>query len=94
MYSIVMSEPRSGSDPGAFSGEDPAELLRRVAEDRDKNALAILFGHFAPRIKSMMLKLGAGDALAEDLAQETLLIVWRKAHILHCYLALLPFNLG
>jgi RNA polymerase sigma-70 factor (ECF subfamily) len=27
----------------------------------------------------MMLKLGAGEALAEDLVQETFLMVWRKA---------------
>eukprot|EP00919_Chromeraceae_sp_WS-2016_P016498 GHVR01039472.1.p1 GENE.GHVR01039472.1~~GHVR01039472.1.p1 ORF type:complete len:181 (+),score=34.14 GHVR01039472.1:658-1200(+) len=59
--------------------EDPTALLLRVAQNRDKSALALLFGHFGPRIKSMMLKLGASDALAEDLVQETFVSVWRKA---------------
>ncbi|WP_193336210.1 sigma-70 family RNA polymerase sigma factor [Devosia beringensis] len=59
--------------------DDPTSLLLRVAESRDKAALAALFTYFAPRVKSMMLKLGAGDALAEDLVQETFVSVWRKA---------------
>ncbi|MGV8856132.1 MAG: sigma-70 family RNA polymerase sigma factor [Devosia sp.] len=59
--------------------DDPTALLLRVAQSRDKSALALLFSHFGPRIKSMMLKLGANDALAEDLVQETFVSVWRKA---------------
>lgn len=60
---------------------NPGELVRRVAEHRDRAALAALFGQFAPRIKSMMLRLGVESATAEDLAQETLLTVWRKAEL-------------
>ncbi|MGV8833317.1 MAG: sigma-70 family RNA polymerase sigma factor [Devosia sp.] len=58
---------------------DPTSLLLAVAQSRDKSALAALFSHFGPRIKSMMLKLGASEALAEDLVQETFVSVWRKA---------------
>jgi len=56
-------------------------LLIRVAQDRDRAAFAALFSHFAPRVKAYLLKLGASPALAEDLAQEALLNVWRKAHL-------------
>ncbi|UYO01293.1 MAG: sigma-70 family RNA polymerase sigma factor [Devosia sp.] len=55
--------------------------MQRIAELRDRSALSALFGHFGPRIKSMMLRLGTGDAMAEDLVQETFLAVWRKAHL-------------
>jgi len=55
------------------------DLMRRIAEDKDRQAFEVLFAHFAPRVKSYMLKLGANDALADELAQETLLAVWRKA---------------
>ncbi|HEY1749977.1 MAG TPA: sigma-70 family RNA polymerase sigma factor [Caulobacteraceae bacterium] len=55
-----------------------AELIGRVA-GADRTAFADLFGHFAPRVKSYLLRLGAAPALAEELAQETLLAVWRKA---------------
>lgn len=56
-------------------------LLGRVAEMRDRAAFAALFAHFAPRIKAYLLRLGAPPALAEDLAQEALLSLWRKAHL-------------
>lgn len=39
----------------------------------------LLFAFFAPRIKGFMMRSGASDAYAEELAQETLLTVWRKA---------------
>lgn len=56
-------------------------LLGRVAATRDRAAFAALFAHFAPRVKAYLLRLGAPPALAEDLAQEALLSLWRKAHL-------------
>jgi RNA polymerase sigma-70 factor (ECF subfamily) len=56
-------------------------LLGRVALDRDRAAFALLFSHFAPRVKAYLLRLGAPAAMAEDLAQEALLNLWRKAHL-------------
>ncbi|WP_297581567.1 sigma-70 family RNA polymerase sigma factor [Devosia sp.] len=64
-----------------LDSQDAASLVQRIAELRDRSALSALFGHFGPRIKSMMLRLGTGDAMAEDLVQETFLAVWRKAHL-------------
>jgi RNA polymerase sigma-70 factor (ECF subfamily) len=55
-----------------------AELIR-VGESKDKEAYARLFGHFAPRIKSLMLRYGITDQLAEEIAQETFVLIWRKA---------------
>ncbi|HEX4271966.1 MAG TPA: sigma-70 family RNA polymerase sigma factor [Rhizomicrobium sp.] len=56
-------------------------LLGRVARDRDRAAFAALFTHFAPRVKAYLLRLGAPAGAAEELAQEALLSVWRKAHL-------------
>jgi RNA polymerase sigma-70 factor (ECF subfamily) len=56
-------------------------LLGRVARDRDRAAFAALFNHFAPRVKAYLLRLGAPAGVAEELAQEALLSVWRKAHL-------------
>ena len=47
----------------------------------DRAAFARLFGHFAPRVKAYMLKLGLPAQRAEDLAQDTMLSVWRKASL-------------
>ena len=68
--------PASGARPGVLP--DASALVVAVAR-RDRAAFATLFEHFAPRVKSYMLKLGATPAAAEELAQEALLAVWRKA---------------
>lgn len=60
---------------------DPSEWVSRIARFRDRDAFKLLFEHFAGRLKSYMLRRGFDDASAEDCAQETMLTVWRKAHL-------------
>jgi RNA polymerase sigma-70 factor (ECF subfamily) len=55
------------------------ELLRRVAERTDPAAFRELYEAYGPRVKAYMMRKGADAGTAEDLAQETLLTVWRKA---------------
>ncbi len=59
--------------------DDWAKLIHAVAKSEDRTAFEILFQHFAPRIKNFMKRSGMRDEVAEELAQETLLMVWRKA---------------
>ena len=80
MHVIVMGSAVNSTGPESVA-EDAGELVRRVAKDRDKAALASLFTLFAPRLKSMLLRLGLEGSQAEDICQETLLMVWRKAHL-------------
>jgi len=56
-----------------------ADLLRRVADQTDPAAFRQLYEAFGPRVKAYMMRMGADPGTAEDLAQETLLTVWRKA---------------
>lgn len=56
-----------------------ADLIVDVARHRDRAAFNLLFEHFAPRVKSLMLSNGLPEEAAEEVAQETLLTVWRKA---------------
>ncbi|GAU85452.1 ECF family RNA polymerase sigma-70 factor [Bosea sp. BIWAKO-01] len=58
---------------------DPNALIAAIARSGDRAAFAALFDHFAPRVKGLLMKGGAPADLAEDMAQETLLAVWRKA---------------
>lgn len=53
-------------------------LLARVAQG-DRAAFAALFASFAPRVKAYLLRLGAPHAQAEDLAQDAMVSVWRRA---------------
>ena len=55
------------------------ELLVRVGRSKDKSAFAALFAYFAPRIKSFLLRLGTDMSTAEELAQEAMIMVWRRA---------------
>lgn len=62
-----------------MSVQPMADLLQQVAVDRDVDAFRQLFQSYAPRVKSYMMRQGADPNTAEELAQETLLTVWRKA---------------
>jgi len=53
--------------------------MRAVAEAGDRPAFAALFRHFAPRIKGFLLRSGADEALADEIAQETMVTLWRRA---------------
>jgi RNA polymerase sigma factor (sigma-70 family) len=66
-------------EPEQIGGARLSAMIVAIARDRDRAAFAGLFEHFAPRVKSYMLRLGAASEAAEELAQETLLIVWRRA---------------
>ncbi|MEM7774223.1 MAG: sigma-70 family RNA polymerase sigma factor [Pseudomonadota bacterium] len=57
------------------------DLLQRIALHNDAEAFRTLFENFAPRVKSYMIRQGADPATAEELAQETLMTVWRKAQL-------------
>lgn len=63
------------------SSADMTTLLVTVGVKRDRAAFEILFVHFAPRVKSYLLRLGANAVTADDLAQEAMLTVWRKAEL-------------
>ena len=54
-------------------------LMIRVSSARDRQAFESLFRFYAPRVKSFMMRKGADEQMAEELAQETMLRVWRKA---------------
>ena len=61
--------------------QDFGRLIEAVATRRDRSAFATLFDHFAPRLKTYMLRCGADAAAAEDFAQEAMLAVWNKAEL-------------
>ncbi|MDO6502239.1 sigma-70 family RNA polymerase sigma factor [Shimia thalassica] len=52
-----------------------------VRDRQDRQAFVKLFDHFAPRLKGMFIKSGLSAARAEDIIQDTMLNVWRKAHL-------------
>jgi len=65
-------------DEGVIS-QNPANWITAIAARADRAAFAALFAFYAPRIKSMLMRAGASADTGEDIAQETLLTIWRKA---------------
>lgn len=63
---------------------DPAQvardLLLRIANG-DREAFSALFLIAAPKIKAYLLRLGCPPAGAEELTQDVMLAVWRKARL-------------
>ncbi len=52
-----------------------------VAEKEDREAFARLHAFFAPRLLSWLGRSAGAGASAEELVQETMLVVWRKARL-------------
>ncbi len=67
-----MTEASDATNTGA------ATLIAAIAGG-DRAAFATLFSDYAPRIKAFLLRRGMRAAEAEELAQEAMLAVWRKA---------------
>ncbi len=55
--------------------------MERIQAAQDQSAFAELFAHFAPRVKAFLMKSGANDTLAEEIAQEVMATLWHKAHM-------------
>ncbi|MDE2361316.1 MAG: sigma-70 family RNA polymerase sigma factor [Hyphomicrobiales bacterium] len=63
----------------APSADDMKRWLAAVAQDQDRAAFGRLFQFFAPRVAAFMQRAGLNASEAEDVAQETMVAVWRKA---------------
>ncbi len=75
---MTQTDPSHGV-AASDGGVPPEILIARIAEARDRQAYAVLFTRFAPKLKAFAMGQGMTAAEAEDLVQDALLNVWRKA---------------
>jgi RNA polymerase sigma-70 factor (ECF subfamily) len=66
--------PPSGAANGAHDA-----LVEEIARCGDTRAFENLFRHYAPRLKGVGIRSGMSADVAEELAQETMISVWRRA---------------
>jgi RNA polymerase sigma factor (sigma-70 family) len=71
--------PEASRAPPAMSADQWTQHLIAVGRDQDRRAFAALFRHFAPRLKTWLIRTGSDERLAEDLMQDTWINVWRRA---------------
>jgi RNA polymerase sigma-70 factor (ECF subfamily) len=79
LYAAAFRRGAAMSRDGEATAGNAADWIKAIAAGQDRTAFAALFEFYAPRIKTMLTRLGAAADSAEDVAQETLLTVWRKA---------------
>jgi RNA polymerase sigma-70 factor (ECF subfamily) len=58
---------------------DWSAAIVAIATKADKARFEELFLHFAPRLKAFYLRVSVAPGAAEDMAQDVMLAVWRKA---------------
>lgn len=75
----VMQTPVSKSV--SQNNDEFVAYVKRVRDDKDRDAFAELFRHFAPRVKAFLMKSGANEGLAEECTQEVMATLWTKAHM-------------
>ena len=63
----------------AETGSEMTQALLAVRDRRDRAAFGLLFDHFGPRLKAMLMRGGLRDGCAEDVVQDVMLTVWHKA---------------
>lgn len=61
--------------------EQLTQLLEQVASHHNEAAFSDLFIYFAPKIRSYGMRHLRADGQAMELVQETMILVWRKAHL-------------
>lgn len=76
---VMIAPTHAAAEPPLSSGDNRMEGLIRAVARRDRSAFAEVFAFFAPRLKAFMMRGGADADTAEELAQEALIQVWRRA---------------
>lgn len=59
--------------------DEAAALIEAIAARQDRAAFAALFRHFEPRVKAFLMRGGADADSAQEVAQDAMVTVWRKA---------------
>lgn len=63
----------------AQTDDDRARLIVDIAVKADRAAFMTLFEFYAPRIKAQTMRFGLGADVAEDIVQDAMLSLWRRA---------------
>lgn len=73
----MLSSPPPGTAPANAAASDAALVVAVAARDRE--AFVALFGRWAGRVKAFAIRRGASAADADEIAQDVMVAVWRRA---------------
>ena len=72
----VVAPPVSNAAPDAHYW---SIQMSAVSAQRDRASFMRIYDHFAPRLQRYLRNLGVPESMADELVQEALLTLWRKA---------------
>lgn len=79
---VPLGAKRHVSTTDGDPASDPrywASQMSAVALQRDRASFIRIYDHFAPRLRRYLRNLGVAEHLADELVQDALLTLWRKA---------------
>lgn len=77
-YAGVQGSVAQVSKPDVEISTETAWMLA-VRDERCRESFAALFDHFAPRLKGFVMRSGSSAEQAEEIVQDVMLTIWRKA---------------
>ncbi len=75
---LIMSSTARDGEKKTSPNEMNTALLA-IANDKDRSAFKSIYSYFSPRLKAFFLSQGTDRQLAEEIVQETMINIWRKA---------------
>ena len=79
MNNPVPTQTEKRTDASAALRKRMGDNLVAIGRDRNEKAFADVYGYYAGRVKSFLMGKGMNEEVAEELTQEIMLTVWRRA---------------
>lgn len=72
-------ETETAAEASAALRKRMGDNLHAIGKDRDEAAFADFYSYYAGRVKSFLMGKGMNEEISDELTQEIMLIVWRRA---------------
>jgi len=79
MNTSVPPEHKNRTDASVALRKRMGDNLVAIGRNRDETAFADVYSYYAGRVKSFLIGKGMNEEIAEELTQEIMLTVWRRA---------------
>lgn len=76
---VILSHGRDAVPKTNTDYSQQTYWMLAIRDSRDRSAFADLFDYFAPRLKGFIVRSGASPQQAEEIVQDVMLTIWRKA---------------
>lgn len=78
----IFAPPPAAPQPAAVPASGRfADAVEDVALKRDRAAFALVFDYYAPRLKTYLIASHCPAAQAEEIVQDTMVVLWQKADL-------------